>query len=296
MGTIVRRPAGKKTGYVSAESTMAHRVKVLRAARDLYTESSIAKSRRKSSAPLEDLALVWESGLFSLAHMEELSGYTRKTLKKWLVGVGRVPVTLRGKIQIHHIEPLIQRMVYTMRVEDEDNTEFMQTLIDEGSAEYLIKPLLEDVSDDHPVRTEVRPDDEGHSEDSQGGSEAEHEDSSGVGSGEGEEEPEPVDVGEVREAAPRDSASESGAAQVKRLLTEYVGVDAEGREVVRDETGTEIVGDDWDPFADFTPDDSGDSFLESADEPQTGRGLPDLPSVGAPWDMADEEEEAEPGH
>src|SRR5690606_22538781 len=134
------------------------------------------------------------------------------------------------------------------------------------------------------VRRAHRSDDQGHPEGGQERSPDLDIDQIDDEPGDSQEQPVTFDAGVLQGPAERDEAPEPSPAekQGKQPLDTYV--DDEGRTVTIDETGTHIIGYDWNPLDGFDPDETGDSLLLGGDDEEGSGGIPGLPPVGAPWE------------
>lgn len=282
--------------------TVAERIYTLKAALDLYTEaSSRTKWTKSGKHDLYTFRALWESGIFNLVALEEITSVSRKTLSKWLKTKG-TPQRPRGRVTPAHLPVLISRLNEERNEHQGDIEEFIAALVEEGSSEVLVRAVLqrekeegEKVAGDAEagagaVRGAHRPDDEGHPAGSQGVLADLLADQDDDGPGDSEERDEPGDPGEVQGASGGDEASEPSPVEVERVELVHSRVDAEGRTVITDECGTEIIGDDWNPLDDFEFDESGDSLLLDSDDEGGSTAVPGLPDPGAPWEQAEETE------
>lgn len=263
------------------------KIDVLTLADSMYRNSRRGRYFRRNEETVSKLLILWETGLFNLSSLERATGITRKSIRTWLTGrVDFSRVQVRGRINPEHFKYLIERLTLELQVGDEGREKFIAQLIDEGSTPYLVRAIFDEESkrDNQPVRTPVRPDDEGHPEERQGVSEPEHQDQVADGPGEGEEEPEPADAGPVQGAAPRDHPAEPRPVEDEGGESEYARVvAAQGR--INERTSPEADGAEWDPFENYEPDLEGDSFLLDHEDEGPGGLVPGFPDLGEDFEL-----------
>lgn len=290
----------RKVGdHYECSGTVGERVYLLKSAQAVYVESREASTwRKRKSQDVNRLTRLWKSGLFTVVSLSELSGVTPKTLRSW-VDIKPKSTRVRGRIQPSHFPVLISRLSAQRGEVLPDSGEVIDQMVREGSDERLIRAVLGELKSEPekkrgnkrgtgPVRTELRPDDQGHPSGSEEVGEDLHTDQDDDKPGASTGVIEPFDFGFVQAAPESDEATERPAAEVQGELPVYSHMDAQGRRVVVDVTGTEITGDEWDPLEGFEFDEGGDSLLLGSEDEGRGAGLPGLPAVGAPWDLAEE--------
>lgn len=273
---------GKGTWRPVAATTSV-KIEILTLAYNMWQDSRRNRYLRRNPETISELLVLWETGLYNLTSLQNTTGITRKTIRAWLTG--RVDFTkpqVRGQVKPEHLKLIINRLTDELQQGDQGREKFIDRLVAEGSTSYLIRAIFGEENtrnDDQPVRTTIRPDDEGHPEERQGVGGPEHQDQTPDGPGEGEEEPEPVDPGPVQGPAASDQPAESGTVEDEGVESEYSRVvAAKGR--VSDRNDSENEGAEWDPLEDYAPDLEGDSFLFGGQDSGTSERLPGFPGFG----------------
>lgn len=275
-------------GWSPLQVSTAVKIEVLTLAHRMYTTSRAHRYQRRNEETISELLILWETGLYNLTSLQATTGITRKSIRTWLTGrVDFSQPQVRGQIKPEHLRFIIDRLTQELSTGDQGREKFIQRLIAEGSTPYLVRAIFGEETtrnDDHPVRTPIRPDDQGHPQKRQGVSAAQHQDQAPDRSGEGQEQPEPVDPGPVQGSAPRDQPAESGPAEDEGGESEYARVVA-AKGGINGHSRPEDEGKQWNPLEDYEPDLDGDSFLRDHADTDASGLVPGFPALGEDFEF-----------
>lgn len=295
--------AYEESGKWILEGTIRDRMVILSAAQQLHNARMDRDGWvRKNSFLTSGVRLLWDSGLFNMVHIHQISGISRKTLRTWLEPDKYAPRP-RGAFNPEHLRQFRQTLKDFRPGDETLSPDYLDKIAAQGTSSRVATYLLGTDNqgriaipyDSDDLLESLRPADDGHPEGREGGRPAEHEDSPDDGHGGGEEVTEPADDGELQGAEERSEAPESGTAEDEGQRPEYDGVDDEER---GEEQGAASDEDEWDPWADFDPDFTGDSILPGGPEqggsagntPEAPNYIPGLPIPGTFWEQAEEPE------
>lgn len=285
------------------EGSVYDRLVILSAAQQLYDARLDREGWiRRNGFLISGARLLWASGLFNMGHMNQITGISRKTLRTWLEP-SKYETRPRGAFNPEHLKQFRQTLKDFRPGDDTLSPDYLTQISARGTSARMATFLLgtdEDgrisISyDGDDLLEELRPDDDGHPEGSEGSSEAGDQDSSDDGHGDGEEVPEPADSGQLQGAEPRLEAPEPGTAEDEGERPQHDRVEPAKRGKKRKAAPAD---DEWDPWANFNPDLTGDSILQGGDQQggstddaeESPNYIPGLPVPGTFWEQAEEPE------
>jgi hypothetical protein len=272
---------------------------VLSVAYDAYREAAANRSteEKRSYRPRarEDMArlfMLWDSGLFTMVSMEEITGVRRKTLANWLKGRPRVGLP-RGSIRPAHLDLVVQTLRHLDAYSAEDLEKLVADMADQGSSPRLLSLLLMDKEGTvrGTRRRAVQPAPAGSDEPGHPGPSAPQRPAGGEAAADdgpagGDGEPEAADAGVVQGPAPRRSAPVHWAAPIETGGTDHDVLGLETRDgLPADLEVKETFKEGWDPYdvGEFGFDPTGDAYVEGRLDPRGGGGVPGLPAPGEEW-------------
>lgn len=303
----VRRVEGKLVRVADPATT----AQMLETAYGMYQETQTRRTGEKriyhsrTESGMEQLSLLWNSGMFTATALEEVTGITRKTLSTWLKGQDK-PGHYRGRIQPAHLPVVADLLRHLSAYTSEALEGLTAQLAAQGSSHMLLTAVLtgEEKRNRYGTRRtavqpyEAGPDEQGHPDEGPAHGPAGEPDEADEQPGGGEDQHEAGDTGVVQGPPSGRTPPLNWTAPIGVSRADHDRLGLETRDgLPADLELEEVFNPDWDPYhvEEFGFDPSGDSYVQGGGEQGGSAGLPGFPAPGEdferpipPWERAGE--------